>query len=122
MMMLNGGCHVVVIMIRGDIGAEYVVESTGAYLSQQKSAGHISAGAKKVVMSAPPKDNTVRVGKLCGSCTDFVGCSHDWVCLLVMHAADLCGGSEPSPVHARPDHSIKCFMHHKLLGPFSEGD
>ena len=38
--------------------AEYVVESTGLFLTQEKSQGHIDAGAKKVVMSAPSKDAT----------------------------------------------------------------
>ena len=42
----------------GKIGAEYVVESTGLFLTQEKAQGHITAGAKKVVMSAPSKDGT----------------------------------------------------------------
>ena len=42
----------------GEIGAEYVVESTGLFLTKEKAAGHIKAGAKKVVMSAPSKDDT----------------------------------------------------------------
>jgi len=41
-----------------EVGAEYVVESTGLFLTQEKAAGHIAAGAKKVVMSAPSKDST----------------------------------------------------------------
>ena len=40
------------------IGAEYVVESTGLFLSKDKTQGHIDAGAKYVVMSAPSKDDT----------------------------------------------------------------
>ena len=40
------------------VGAEYVVESTGLFLTQEKAAGHLAAGAKKVVMSAPSKDAT----------------------------------------------------------------
>ena len=40
------------------LGAEYVVESTGLFLTQEKAAGHLAAGAKKVVMSAPSKDAT----------------------------------------------------------------
>ncbi len=39
-------------------GVEYVVESTGAYLTTEKAMDHIKAGAKKVVMSAPAKDDT----------------------------------------------------------------
>ena len=41
-----------------EVGAEYIVESTGLFLTQEKAAGHIAAGAKKVVMSAPSKDAT----------------------------------------------------------------
>ena len=40
------------------LGAEYVVESTGLFLTKEKAQGHIDAGAKKVVMSAPSKDDT----------------------------------------------------------------
>lgn len=42
----------------GDIGAEYIVESTGLFLTKESAQGHIDAGAKKVVMSAPSKDDT----------------------------------------------------------------
>mmetsp|Transcript_12459 Transcript_12459/g.18836 ORF Transcript_12459/g.18836 Transcript_12459/m.18836 type:complete len:337 (-) Transcript_12459:206-1216(-) len=41
-----------------DSGADIVVESTGKFLTQEKAALHFVGGAKKVVMSAPPKDNT----------------------------------------------------------------
>lgn len=41
-----------------DVGAEYVVESTGLFLSKESAKGHIDAGAKYVVMSAPSKDDT----------------------------------------------------------------
>lgn len=42
----------------GEVGAEYVCESTGFFLEQAKAEGHIKAGAKCVVMSAPSKDDT----------------------------------------------------------------
>lgn len=41
-----------------EIGAEYVVESTGLFLTQDTAAKHITAGAKRVIMSAPAKDDT----------------------------------------------------------------
>ena len=41
-----------------DLGAEYVIESTGLFLTKEKAQGHIAAGAKQVVMSAPSKDDT----------------------------------------------------------------
>ncbi len=41
-----------------DVGAEIVVESTGLFLTQEHAKKHIAAGARKVVMSAPAKDDT----------------------------------------------------------------
>jgi glyceraldehyde 3-phosphate dehydrogenase len=39
----------------GDLGVEIVVESTGVFRDGKKAAAHVSAGAKKVIMSAPAK-------------------------------------------------------------------
>ena len=50
------------------IGAEYVVESTGLFLSKDKAEAHLQAGAKYVVMSAPSKDDTPMF--VCGVNTD----------------------------------------------------
>ncbi len=41
-----------------EIGAEYIIESTGLFLTQETAQKHIDAGARKVVMSAPAKDDT----------------------------------------------------------------
>ena len=53
----------------GDIGADVVIESTGIFLTKDGAQKHLDAGAKKVIMSAPSKDDTpmfVR-GVNCGS-------------------------------------------------------
>ena len=42
----------------GDVGAEVVIESTGLFLTLDTAQKHIDAGAKKVVISAPAKDDT----------------------------------------------------------------
>jgi glyceraldehyde 3-phosphate dehydrogenase len=42
----------------GDVGADVVVESTGLFLDGEGASQHIKAGAKKVVISAPSKDDT----------------------------------------------------------------
>ena len=38
-----------------DLGVEYVIESTGLFVEKEKAEGHIAAGAKKVIISAPGK-------------------------------------------------------------------
>jgi glyceraldehyde 3-phosphate dehydrogenase len=42
----------------GAVGADYVLESTGFFLTDAAARAHINAGAKRVVMSAPSKDDT----------------------------------------------------------------
>lgn len=41
-----------------EVGAEYVLECTGFFLTKEAATGHIKAGAKRVVMSGPSKDDT----------------------------------------------------------------
>src|SRR5512139_3087483 len=42
----------------GEVGADIVVESTGIFLTKETAEKHLAAGAKKVVMYAPSKDDT----------------------------------------------------------------
>jgi len=42
----------------GDLGTDVVVESTGLFLTKETAEKHLAAGAKKVIMSAPSKDDT----------------------------------------------------------------
>ena len=51
-----------------EVGAEVVVESTGFFLTDETARKHIEAGAKKVVLSAPSKDDTPMF--VCGVNTD----------------------------------------------------
>lgn len=41
-----------------EVGAEYVIESTGLFLSRDKAEAHLKAGAKRIILSAPSKDDT----------------------------------------------------------------
>ena len=42
----------------GECGAEYIVEGTGAYNTAEKCQAHLDAGAKKVIITAPAKDDS----------------------------------------------------------------
>ena len=42
----------------GDVGADYVLECTGIFLTTETAQKHLEAGAKKVILSAPSKDDT----------------------------------------------------------------
>src|SRR4051794_18659062 len=44
-----------------DLGVEYVIESTGLFTDGEKARGHITAGAKKVIISAPAKNEDITV-------------------------------------------------------------
>jgi len=41
-----------------EVGVDVVIESTGLFLTQKLASDHLKAGAKKVILSAPPKDET----------------------------------------------------------------
>jgi len=45
----------------GKLGAEYICESTGAFLTKETCQVHLDQGAKKVVMSAPAKDDSLTI-------------------------------------------------------------
>jgi glyceraldehyde 3-phosphate dehydrogenase len=51
-----------------DVSADYVVEATGIFLTKDTADAHLKAGAKKVVLSAPSKDDTPMF--VCGVNTD----------------------------------------------------
>ena len=42
----------------GAVGADYVAEATGIFLTKETAQGHLDAGAKKVIMTGPSKDDT----------------------------------------------------------------
>ncbi|HDR68241.1 MAG TPA: type I glyceraldehyde-3-phosphate dehydrogenase [Bacteroidaceae bacterium] len=63
-----------------EVGADYIVESTGLFLTKEKTRAHLQAGAKKVIMSAPSKDDTPMFvmgvnHKKYTSDMDFVSCA-----------------------------------------------
>ena len=45
----------------GDLGVEYVVEATGVFRSKDKAMLHIQAGAKKVIITAPAKNEDITI-------------------------------------------------------------
>lgn len=56
-----------------ELGVDVVVESTGIFLTDEKARGHINAGAKKVVLSAPPKDDSVPTYLIGVNANDYKG-------------------------------------------------
>jgi glyceraldehyde 3-phosphate dehydrogenase len=64
----------------GKTGAQYICESTGVFLTAESAKAHIDGGCKKVIFSAPAKDDTLTIvmgvnpGEYTGQ-TDFVSCA-----------------------------------------------
>jgi len=75
-----------------DVGAQVVIESTGLFLDKATAEKHLTAGAKKVIMSAPSKDD------------------YPDVCLW-RQRQKLC----------RASHHQQCQLHHQLPGPSGQG-
>jgi glyceraldehyde 3-phosphate dehydrogenase len=42
----------------GEVGVDVVIESTGIFLTKERTEGHLQAGARRVIVSAPSKDDT----------------------------------------------------------------
>src|SRR5258708_26416449 len=53
-----------------DLGVDVVMESTGRFITREGSSGHLKAGAKKVIISAPAKDEGITP-------TFIIGVNHD---------------------------------------------
>jgi len=60
----------------GEVGADYICESTGMFTAKEKASLHLQGGAKKVIISAPPKDDVptyvMGVNHTCYSTTDTI--------------------------------------------------
>merc|ERR1712190_99477 len=62
-----------------DLGVDYVIESTGLFVDTEKSQGHIDAGAKKVIISAPGKGDGLKTLVMGVNHTEYDAASHNIV-------------------------------------------
>ena len=62
----------------GDMGVDIVIESTGLFVQDDKAKGHLDAGAKKVIISAPGKGDGVKTVVL-GVNDDELTADHDLI-------------------------------------------
>jgi len=60
-----------------ELGVDLVVESTGLFLTEEQARKHLEAGAKKVLLTAPPKGGNVPV--VVKGCSSLESCRRDWV-------------------------------------------
>merc|ERR1719394_104985 len=62
-----------------DLGVDYVIESTGLFVETDKAKGHIEAGAKKVIISAPGKGNGLKTLVMGVNHTEYDATTHNIV-------------------------------------------
>ena len=63
----------------GELGVEYVIEATGAFNDYDKAYGHITAGAKKVILSAPGKGDALKTIVVGVNDSEYDSATHDIV-------------------------------------------
>ena len=86
----------------GKLGVDVVVESTGFFTSFEKARAHITAGAKKVVISAPAKDDAVNPDEA----TILLGVNDDKIKTCTVTSNASCTTNASSPLIAILDEAI----------------
>jgi glyceraldehyde 3-phosphate dehydrogenase len=87
----------------GAMGVDVVVESTGLFISADKASGHLKAGAKRVVISAPSKDEA---GAVMTSATILMGLNEDKFATSAVTSNASCTTNGASPMIVILDESI----------------